>query len=99
MAVDAPGTSRQYPVLPETRDWITPWSGKLRLPGPPMLSHSQWVLLSVESQNHKATGWALTAPNRASRHIPVARFSNLKPLPPVEIGSHNWSVWVKVGSQ
>src|SRR3954466_1258840 len=80
--------SRQNPLLPETFDSIAAvpgnggWKGK---------SQAQLVLLSVESQNHSGTGMPRTAPDRASRHIPVPTFSNLYLLPPREIGSHCWA--------
>src|SRR5690349_19114154 len=97
MAVDAPGMSRQYPVLPETRDLISLALGNGKVPAGG--SQAQWVLLSVELQSHNGTSVPLAAPPRASRHSPVATFWNLYPSPPVEIGSHSWCALVKVGSQ
>jgi len=48
MAVDAPGGRRgQYPVVPETRDWIGQMPGNVSWPE---TGHCQRVLLSAEPQ-------------------------------------------------
>jgi hypothetical protein len=75
--VCAPGTSRQNPVLPETRVWIGFSPGNGERPAVVDGGQYQRSLLSPELQSHKSTAPPLTAPFRASRHRPVPMFSNL----------------------